>query len=557
MGHYSSRQFERYGMRQCHAVLQALEIEGGEMKSQNQSIDACTRRNFLKGTGLLAAGAASIALAGCAPSTQGGGSEGLATTGDISWDYEADIIAVGGGGAGLSCAIEGTEMGQSVIVVESQNVTGGASAINNGGIAMPGTPLQREQGIEDSPELFAKDLIELTKEDNNPEWLTMHAQLAEGLWDWLTGMGLEFKAESLLATQSASLPREHRINPGLVVDALNKRAEEDGVEVLLNTKAVELIQDENKRVIGVRCEGKNSKNVYLKANKGVVLATCGYSRNPDMLNEYIFGVGAENIPVFAAPGDEGLGHQMAMAVGAATKHMSVIGINAGQHPDGSMGQGCSLMNMGAIMVNQEGDRFVDESHGYANLWEDIAGQTGGICYQIWDDDLAQQQAENDSLLYSVAKLRDTGLLVECDTLEELAAQCNIPADELKKTVEKYNADVTSTGVDSEYGRKTLVSTHGTPIPCAKAPFYAWKTGMAIFGTSGGIRHNLNMQVERWDGSVVPGLYVAGSICTYANQGLVPGTHRNNGASGTGFGGALIWGRKVAQLIDELETGAEV
>lgn len=527
---------------------------------KTMQFNGLSRRNFLKGAGLAAAGAAATGmLAGCAPSS--GGSDNLAATGasvnDIAWDQEADIIAVGGGGAGLSCAIEGPAQGLSVIVLESQPTVGGSSALCNGGISMPNTPLQREQGIEDSPELMYNDLVELTKEDNNPDWIRMHCELAEGLYEWLTGMGLEFRAESLLPTQGQSVPREHHIVPSGVIDTLKNEAEAAGSTILVNTTAVELIQDPaTKRVIGVHATDRNNKDVFFKANRGVVLATNGYSRNTDMLNKYIFGQGAENIITFTGSGDLGQGHQMAMAIGADTHHLSWISLLTGQHPEGGAGKSCSLFHGGAILVNAEGERFCDESLGYGNVWPYVAAQTGGICYQIWDDDIAQEYAENDSSLYSMAKLRESGLLITGDTLEDVAEQMGLPADAVRATVDKYNSDIETTGADSLFGRAHQVSQVGTPPQIDTPPFYGWVTGNVNYGTTGGIKHNLDMQVIHLNGDVIPGLYLAGTICTYSNLGIKPGTIESVGASGIGFGGSMIWGRRVAQLIKELESGQE-
>lgn len=508
-----------------------------------------SRRKFLKGAAALTATAGVAALTGCAGKDAAGS--------DVKWDREADIIAVGAGGAGLSCAIEATDLGMSVIVLESQPSVGGSSTLCNGGISMPGTPLQKEQGIEDSVELFAEDLIKNTGPYNNPDWLKLHAEKASGLWEWLTGMGLEFKKESLLATQGQSAAREHHIVPSTVIKALQDRAKKQGGEVLTNTTAYELVRDPaSKRVVGVKAKDANGKDIALKANGGVVLCTNGYSRNADMLNQYIFGSGGENVYCYAGMGDLGQGHLMAMALGADTRNMARISLLTGQNPDGDAGAACSLFHGGAVLVNQEGRRFVNESKGYGNVWIEVSTQTGGYCWQIWDEDIAVEYAKNDSSLYSMEKVRATKLLLQANTLEELASLTKIPVDALVATMQKYNADISATGGDTAFGRKTKVSMVGTPPLIDKAPFYAFKTGNVLYGTTGGIKHNLDMQVVDVMGEVIEGLYLAGTIATYSNMGLVPGTIRSVGASGCGFGGALCWGRFAAQQIKNLELKSE-
>lgn len=512
-----------------------------------------TRRDFLRGAALVG-GAAALAganLVACAPNTamempQTGAGAGA----PASWDHEADIIVVGAGAAGLAVGIEGSDLGMSVIILESQSQVGGSSALCNGGIAMPGTPLQKSQGIEDSVDIFYNDLIENCQQDNNPEMLRVHCEGAAELWDWLTGMGVEFREESLIATQGQSRAREHHVVPSGVVATLQKNALDRGAEILTDTKAVELVQDpETKRVIGV-IAGEGKKQQSFKANKGVVLAAGGFARNTQMLNEEVFGVGAENAIVFSGMGDNGEGIIMARKLGAATRHLGYIAMLTGQNPDGSAGASASMLNVGAVCVNTDGQRFVNEAQGYGGVWSEVMAQPGGICYQVWDDALAQQYASNDSSLYSMDKIEATGLLLKADTLEELADLMGMPADALVATMEKYNSDVSSMGVDSVCGREHIVSTNGTPFALSTPPFYGFKTGNVIYSTSGDLAQDTNGQVLHIDGNPIPGLWAAGA--PYHNQGIIPLTRRSVGASGTGFGGAMIWGRHAARKINEMQ-----
>ena len=117
----------------------------------------------------------------------------------------------------------------------------------------------------------------------------------------------------------------------------------------------------------------------------------------------------------------------------------------------------------------------------------------------------------------------------------------------------YNADVTATGVDSAFGRAHKISQVGEPPAIDNAPFFAWKTTNVNYGTMGGLKVNLDQQVIDVFGDPIPGLYCAGTICTYAQMGAVPASIKGVGASGTGFGGSVIWGRYAVQRINELEA----
>lgn len=510
-----------------------------------------SRRNFLKDAALFggAAALAGVGLSGCSPSETDQMQTAVGTGLPESWDHEADIIVVGAGAAGLATGIEASDLGMSVIILESQSQIGGSSAICNGGIAMPGTPLQKSQGIEDSVDIFFDDLMENTQVDNDPEMLRTHCEGAAELWDWLTGMGLEFKEESLIATQGQSRAREHHVAPTGVVSTLEQNALEKGAEILVSTKAVDLLQDPStKQVVGV-VAGEGNEVQNFKANKGVVLAAGGYARNIEMLNQEVYGTGAENAIAFTGLGDNGEGIIMARRLGAATRHMGYISMNTGQNPDGSAGASASMMNVGAVCVNLEGKRFVNEAQGYAGMWTEVMAQPEGICYQVWDDALAQEYASNDSSLYAMDKIEATGLLLKADTLEELASLMGIPADALVATMEKYNNDVSTNGADSEFGREHIISTSGTPFALDTAPFYGFKTGNVIYGTTGALAQNTDGQVMHIDGNPIPGLWAAGA--PYHNMGIIPLSRRAVGASGCGFGGAMIWGRLAARKISEV------
>lgn len=330
------------------------------------------RRSFLKG-GLAAGGAVVVAgLAGCAPQagpmpSTGTGSDGLPD----QWDYETDVVAIGAGAAGIAAGIEARDLGLDIIVLESQGKVGGNSAICNGGMCIPGSGLQKEQGIEDSPELMAQDLISYLGVDVYEDYIRLLAEQQGLLWDWLNDLGVEFRKESLVGTTGQSVPREHHVVPGVTITNLCDAAKERGAEFMLNTTAKHFVQDPaSKMVIGVQAEDKSGKAIYLKARKGVLLCSGGYARNVDMLNKWIFGEGAEAYMETCgdAIGQDGSGILMAMEIGADTRHIDYINMLTAQNPKGTLGQACSIFHVGAIMVNKEGNRFVNEAQGYINTW---------------------------------------------------------------------------------------------------------------------------------------------------------------------------------------------
>lgn len=511
-----------------------------------------TRRSLVAGTAASLAGAAIIAAAPRAMANE-------AANIPAEWDAEADIIAIGGGAAGLSAAIEGADQGLTTIILESQGICGGNSLRCNGGMSIPGSPLQEQMGIEDSPEKMYDDLVNWFKVDYDDTYVRMLCDLnATMLWDWLTGMGIEFRESGLVQSNAHSVPREHHTSMSALIEALQTNAEAKGARIDFETHADHLVQDPaTKRIIGVQATGPDGQTLYYKAKKAVMLCNGGYARNAAMLNEHNFGEGAEKYveTCYDAPGIDGSGILMGQEVGAATRHMSYLSMLTVQNPDGMPHDAAAMYHQGAIMVNLNGERFVNEGNGYTNVWSQLDAQPESVCYQVWDDDIAQACADNDSSYYSQAKCEATGLLLKGDTLEGLAEAMGIPAETFVATVEKYNDDVTTTGVDSVYQRAHMAGTGATPPAIDTAPFYAFKTANVMCCTYGGLKRypGDGLQAVTVMGDVIPSLYLAGSISDFCNQGCLPRTRIPINSSGTSLGGAMSFARKCAQEIAKLDS----
>lgn len=520
------------------------------------------RRDFIKG-GIAVGGLAAMAgLAGCG-SGQASASASTGTGVPEQWDDEADIIAIGAGGAGLAAGIEAQTQGVSIIICvicESQAMVGGNSAICNGGIAIPGSPLQAELGIDDSPDQMFEDLCAWFATDYDEGYVRMLCDLNGGdMYDWLTSMGVVFEASGLLQSNGHSRPREHHVTPGELINTLNQNAQAAGADIRLNTLVTRIIQNpETKRILGVEIE-QNGSTQYLKAKKAVLLCSGGYGRNKTMLNEWNFGPAVEDMTVFnGSLGQLGQGITMAMALGADPRHLSYCGMLTVQNPDGQTGDACAMYHQGAVLVNLEGERFVNEAQGYTNVWSELLLQPENICWQVWDEPIAEACSENESGYYSMSKIIETGLMVQADTLEDLAAQMDIPADAFVATMNQYNADIEGSGVDSAFGRAHLSGTGAAPVALTTPPYYAFKTTSVVSSTYGGLKRWQEDHLQAVDvfGNVIPGLYLAGNISDFCNMGIVPGTRRPINASGCSFGGSMSFGRKCVQEMAKLDNWDE-
>lgn len=518
------------------------------------------RRTFVAGTASALAG---LVTAGGIAQTQARANGAISLVPGMNvpeaWDYEADIVAIGAGAAGLTAAVEAPDHGLTCIVLESQAISGGNSIRCNGGISIPGSPLQAQMGIEDSPDKMYNDLTTWFACDYDDMYVRMLCDLNGSLlWDFLTGLGVEFKESGLVQSNAHSVPREHHTDTYVLNEALESSALKKGSQIEFETRAEHLVRDpQTGRILGVRASRADGSEVTYKAHKAVMLCNGGYARNAQMLNDNIFGEGAEKYKdlTYDAPGCDGSGILMGQEVGAATRHMSYLSMLTVQNPDGNLHDACAMYHQGAVLINLNGERFVNEAQGYTNVWTELDEQPNAVCYQVWDDAIAKACAENDSSYYSQAKIEATGLLLKADTLEELAEQMGVPEDTFVSTMKKYNDDVNSSGVDSVFGREHTAGTGATPPALQQAPFYAFKTMSVICCTYGGLKrwHGDGLQAEDVFGSVIPGLYLAGAISDFCNQGCKPRTRIPINSSGTSYGGAISFARKCVMEIADIAS----
>ena len=138
-----------------------------------------------------------------------------------------------------------------------------------------------------------------------------------------------------------------------------------------------------------------------------------------------------------------------------------------------------MYHMGAVLINREGKRFVNEDRGFGGIWEDVHNQTDELCFSIWDERIAEQQRTNESLYYSQKRLENSGLLIKADSFAELATRIEVPIFSFDATMRKYNSDIEEYGYDTLFDRRHLVARAGKPVPIDQPTFYAWKTTNAL------------------------------------------------------------------------------
>lgn len=460
-------------------------------------------------------------------------------------ELSADVIVVGGGGAGMAAATRLAQLGKSVILVEKSGFLGGAISVSGGNQVVMGSQLQIDNGVaDDSVESMVADFEANGANKNNKEILTLFAENVGATTDWLVAnCGITFE-EGLHQLGEYSHNRELAYTGGGAgfAEAMRKAVEEAGVQVLLNTKAESLIAD-NGTVTGVKAASSDAD--YTLTAGDVVLATGGYGANKDMLTDEM-----KSALYYGPASSTGEGIQMAQAVGAQTANMEY----GKRYPNGievSEGMAKSTIagnivgwTMSAILVNKDGNRVVNEKASNRTILEEELKQEGGELYllldaetfEAWKAKLAPAGiSDADIEKYLEANGTTTPVFAHGETLEEAAAAAGINADNLKATVEKYNGFVAK-GSDDDFGRAATYLTK----TIGEGPYYIVEQKPRFATTMGGLVINTSMQVLNESGEPISGLYAAGENC-----GQVMGDDSPSGANNAW---ALTSGKLAADAI---------
>ncbi|MER7922348.1 FAD-dependent oxidoreductase [Streptomyces sp. NPDC096057] len=452
---------------------------------------------------------------------------------DIAYDQVADVVIIGGGVAGLSAALTAAELGRSVVVLEKQPQPGGSSAMSGGFFAFCETDEQRAHGVSDSRELFLTDLREVGGHRNDEALLAAYLDRQEELYRWLKRLGVTFPALELSSGQS--VPRSHHTPPRPLLALLTERLLATGhARILTEHRAVELERADG-RVHGVLVESPAGPRRF-GARGGVIVTSGGFSRSSELLG--IFAPAQTAALPYGGAGNTGDGLRMAWKLGAGFRDMGWISATYGSHPETGVERHellCAYY-LGAIIVNTNGRRFVDESHSYKLLGDTCLRQPEGLGFQIFDSQV-RERSEPGVPLSDIDFLEDKGRLFKGDTLAELAAEAGLDPAVLTATVEHYNAAVRGEVAD-EFGRDGLCNHTGRRGELTKGPFYAYPAKALMTSTYCGLTITANAEVTDVRGAVIEGLYAAGEV--------TGGFHGVAYMTGTSLGKGALFGRTAGR-----------
>ncbi|MCC5909285.1 MAG: flavocytochrome c [Clostridiaceae bacterium] len=434
-------------------------------------------------------------------------------------DMATDVVIIGSGGAGLAAAIEASDAGKEVIIVEKMPLVGGNTLRATGGINAAGTSVQAELGIEDSAEIHYEDTMKGGYDVNIPELVEVFTSEAAGAIDWLIDLGADLSDVGRLGGSTNN--RSHRPTGGApvgahLVEVLRASADERNVTILTETTATEILAEDNK-VTGIVVTDKNNEEFTITA-EAVIVATGGFGANTTMLTEYdasLEGFGTTN-----QAGSTGDGISMAMAVGAGLVDMEEIQTHPTVVPENGYMITEAVRGNGAIIINRNGERFVNEISTRDVVSEAILAQEGQTAFLLFDESVRES-------LSAIEGYVNRGLTVEGETVAELAEALEIDAEVLTATLETYNGFV-ATGEDTDFERSDM------PRSLESSSFYVIEIGPAVHHTMGGLKINTHAQVLTADDEVITGLYAAGEV--------TGGVHGGNRLGGNALSDIIVFGR---------------
>ena len=436
---------------------------------------------------------------------------------------DCDVVIVGAGGAGLTAAVRANQAGAKVLVLEKMSFVGGNSLKASGGMNAAGTKFQEALDITDSGvREFVEDTMNGGHMVNDLALVVTMSENSSDAVDWLESIGAPLP--KVAATGGTVHKYLHSPEDGSPVGAylvakLNEEVEKQGIQVMLNTKATEILTDEG-CAVGVKAE--DAEHEYTINAHAVILATGGFGSNFELMTS--FNPSLANAVTTNHPGATGDGILMAEAIGAATVDMDRIQLHPTVYQETSTLVSEKMRSLGAILVNQEGKRFCNDLSTRDAVSAAELEQTGGYAYIIFDQNLVDQ---NKSAKEYISK----GMTSTGETYEELAKNMGLEGDAVaafEETMATWNEAV-ATGEDKEFGRN-----NGMDADLSTAPYYAIKIAPGIHHTMGGIKIDTATQVLDTEGNVIPGLYAAGET--------TGGVHGGNRIGGNAVCDFVVFGR---------------
>lgn len=439
-----------------------------------------------------------------------------------------DVVVVGSGGAGFSAAVSAHDHGAKVILIEKEPVIGGNAKLAAGGMNAAWTDQQKAKDIKDSVESMYKDTMKGGRDLNEPELVEVLTSHSKGSVDWLTAMGADLNDVGRMGGASAN--RSHRPTGGAgvgahVIQVLYDNAVKRDIDMRMNTRGIEIIKDDKGNVKGLLVKGMYKGYYWIKAD-AVILATGGFAKNNERVSKLdpkLKGFISTN-----QPGATGDGLDVAANAGAAMKDLEYIQAHPTLSVKGGVMVTEAVRGNGAILINREGKRFVNEITTRDKASAAILNQTGKSAFLVFDDSVRKSLSKIDKYI-------GLGVVPSADSLVKLGEMTGIDGKNLTEAVARYNSLVKS-GKDADFGRPNL------PRALNEGNYYAIEVTPGVHHTMGGVKIDSKAEIMNAKKQVIPGLYGAGEV--------TGGVHGANRLGGNAISDIVTFGRMAGENAAE-------
>ena len=453
-------------------------------------------------------------------------------------NLEADVVVIGAGGAGLAAAITAEQNGAKVIVVEKMPKVGGNTILAGGAVNAVEDRSEFAIKQNDSVHWHYTQTLQGGDYQGDPELvMTLVSNAYDGI-QWTKELGMEWLGEDAVFTVSGGLwPRAWKpagkASAGFFETYGKYIDNTDKIDLMLNTKAEEILVNGTGEVCGIVCTGETGNTITINA-KSVVVATGGFSKNVELRMAYdaIWGMLDEKVLSTNHPGATGDGVKMLQKLQADFIQMGNIQLlPLGDPVTGSLSGNIEHGVDSRIFVNKSGLRYGDEGGRRDDMTRDLFAQQDAYMWIVMDSDTYPTGDELNNFGESANQLVEAGRAVKADTLDELAVLMNVDAANLKATIAEYNEYCiggAKEGQADQFGRTLF----GAPID--NGPFYAGARVPTVHHTMGGVRIDTLCRVYNESGEIIENLYAAGEV--------TGGIHGTNRLGGNALTDTIVFGR---------------